>query len=490
MVTDEQVRRLWSLMNRFNQGISAIKAGMAEKTARRYIKAGLLPSQMKRERYWETREDPFKEVWPEIEELLKNEPGLEAATIFNYIGDKYPGKFQDGQLRTLQRRLRFWKALYGEGHEVMFPQDIKPGVQAQSDWTCINSLGITITGEKFNHLLYHFILPYSNWETGEICYSESYESLSMGFQNALFELGAIPEEHRTDNLSAATRKIDKEGRDFTRRYLALLSHYGIRPSKNQPGEAHENGDIEQAHHRIKRAVEQSLMLRGSRNFESIETYKIFLREVFRRRNKPRMKELQEELAVMRPLTVTRLEYYTELTVSVSSNSLITVNRNVYSVNSRFIGHHLRVRLYPDYLELMYGDRVVDKIERLRGYRNYRVNYRHIISSLVKKPGAFKNYRYKDDLFPTVAFRRAYDWLREHSEKPDREYVNILALAARDMESRVENSLIDLLKRGEKIASKVVEEIISKDLTETREPEILVKIPQISEYDELLMEVGV
>ena len=471
------------------QEVASVKAGMVEKTGRKYIKAGLLPSQMKKARDWKTREDSFKAVWPEIEELLRNEPGLEAVTIFDYLQGKYPGRFEEGQLRTLQRRFRYWKALYGKEQEVMFPQDIKPGVQGQSDWTSMNALGITIMEEKFNHLLYHFTLPYSNWETGGICYSESYESLSKGFQDALFELTAIPEEHRTDNLSAATRKIDKNRRDFTKRYAGLLSHYGIRPSKNQPGQAHENGDIEQAHNRIKRAVDQALMLRGNRNFETVEDYRIFLREVFTRRNQPRMKKLQEEMAVMRPLTVPRLEDYTEVTVPVSRNSIISVVRNVYSVNSRFISHHLKVRVYPDYLELWYGDRVVDKIARLKGERNHRVNYRHIISSLVKKPGAFKNYRYKEDLFPTVAFRRAYDWLVNHNENADKEYVKILALAAMDIEVRVENILISFLKQGEKITATAVERMLS-DKKEDSQLEILIRDPQICDYDGLLTEAAV
>ncbi len=491
MVTDEQVRRLKSFMNKYdNQGIAAAKAGMAEKTGRKYLKAGLLPSQMKKERYWRNRKDPFKDVWSKIEELLNGQPGLEALTIFNYLQREYPGKFKDGQLRTLQRRARYWKALYGKEQEIMFPQDIKPGVQAQSDWTCMNSLGITIRGDKFDHLLYHFILSYSNWEDGGICYSESYESLSKGFQDALFELQAIPEDHRTDNLSAATRKIDQNGRDFTERYLALLRHYGIKPSKNQPGQAHENGDIEQAHYRLKKAIDQALMLRGSRDFDSIDSYWVFLKEVFRHRNEPRMEKLREELAVMRPLTVSRLEYYTEFPkVPVSRNSIITVGRNIYSVKSSFIGHNLKVRVYPDYLELMFGDRVVDKIERIKGEYKHKVNYRHIISSLVKKPGAFKNYRYKEDLFPTVAFRRAYDWLVSHGDKPDKEYVQILEMAARDIESRVENALIQLLKYGEDISSKAVEKMIS-DTEETIQPEIFVKEPQLSEYNELLLEAAV
>ncbi len=487
MVTDKQVQRLWLLMNKYNQEIAAMKTGIAENTAKKYLEARLLPSQMKKDRYWKTRQDPFKEVWPEIENFLKGQPGLQALTILNYLQREHPGKFEEGQLRTLQRRFSHWKALYGKGKEVMFPQDVKPGQQAQSDWTCMNSLGITIRGVPFDHLLYHFILAYSNWENGDICFSENYESLSKGFQDALCELGAIPEEHRTDNLSAATRKIDKNSRDFTERYLALLKHYEVRPSKNQPGEAHENGDVEQSHYRFKEAVDQALMIRGNRDFDSIDSYWTFLKEVFKYRNAPRMEKLREELAIMRPLTVRRLEDYTEFpAVSVSRNSLITVSKNIYSVNSRFIGHHLKARVYSDYFELWFADRVVDKIDRLKGERNHKINYRHIISSLVRKPGAFKNYRYKEDLFPTVVFRRAYDWLVNHSDKADKEYVKILYLAAMDIEVHVENILINLLKQGEKISSKAVERMLS-DKKEDSQPEIFVKEPQLSEYNELLLE---
>ena len=490
MTTNEQVKRMRTfIMNKGNnQAVSAAKAGMSEKTGRKYLKARFLPSEMKKERYWKTRQDPFKKVWPEIEKFLNGQPGLKALTLLDYLLREQPGKFKEGQLRTLQRKVRDWKAL-NKKKEVMFPQVVKPGVQSQSDWTCMNSLGITIMGEKFDHLLYHLTLCYSNWECGDICYSETFESLSKGFQDGIFELQAIPEDHRTDNLSAATRKIDQNGRDFTKRYLALMKHYGIRPSKNNPGQAHENGDVEQSHYRIKDAVDQALMIRGSRDFDSIESYWRFLKEVFRRRNEPKMEKLREELAVMRPLTVPRLEHYTEYpNVSVSRNSLITVGKNVYSVKSSFIRHHLKVRVYPDYLELWFGGRVVGKIERIKGESKHKVNYRHIISSLVKKPGAFKNYRYKEDLFPTVAFRRTYDWLVDHSERADKEYVNILYLAAQNMEVQVENILIDLLKHGEKISSKAVERTLS-DKKEDNQPGIFVKEPQLSKYNELLLEAA-
>jgi hypothetical protein len=304
MVTDEQVKmmRAFIMKRGDNQAVAAAKAGMTEKTGRKYLKASLLPNEMQKERYWRTRENPFKEVWPAIENFLKGQPGLKALTLLDYFLREHPGKFKEGQLRTLQRMVREWKAL-NKDKEVMFPQVVKPGVQSQSDWTCMNSLGITIRGEKFDHLLYSFTLAYSNWEAGDICFSENYESLSKGFQDALFEIQAIPEEHRTDNLSAATRKIDQNGRDFTERYLALMKHYGVRPSKNNPGQAHENGDVEQSHYRLKDTVDQALMIRGSRDFDSMESYWRFVKEVLRRRNEPKMEKLREELAVMRPLTV-------------------------------------------------------------------------------------------------------------------------------------------------------------------------------------------
>ena len=280
MITDNQVRRLRRLMQTEETlSSSAAKAGMDEKTARKYIRLDKLPSELKIEHTWRTREDPFEEVWDEVQSKLEVNPGFEAKTLFDYLQRKYPGSFSDGQLRTLQRRIKSWQALEGPPKEVFFPQEHKPGRLSQSDFTYMNDLGITIGGERFNHMLYHFVLTYSNWETGIICFSESFESLSEGLQNALWELGGVPHIHQTDRLSAGVQKTTSP-EEFTQRYNGLLKHYGLQGRKIQTGKANENGDIEQRHNRFKKAVEQSLMLRGSRDFVNREEYEQFLKKLF------------------------------------------------------------------------------------------------------------------------------------------------------------------------------------------------------------------
>src|SRR5690606_4832669 len=225
----------------------------------------------------------------------------------------------------------------------IFPQQHRPAEQAQSDFTHMGSLGVTIAGEPFTHLFYHFVLTYSNWETGTICFSESFESLSQGLQNALWELGGVPREHRTDSLTTAVKKIKKPER-FTERYRELLDHYRLGASHSQAGRAHENGDVEQAHHRFKTAVQQELILRGSHDFLSVESYQEFLKEVLNRRNSARQKRFQQELKALRRLPERRLEDFGRERVKVSQNSTIRIRHNIYSVDSRRIHERVQVRI--------------------------------------------------------------------------------------------------------------------------------------------------
>lgn len=233
MVTDKQVRHLMKLIqSEATLTLAACKAGMDEKTARKYRRLGKLPSELKQDRDWRTREDPFQSVWEDLESKLKLNPGLEAKTLFEDLQRFYPGRFPDGQLRTLQRRMKVWRALAGHHKEVFFSQTYRPGERCQSDFTHLNSLDITIGGKPFSHMLYHFVLPYSNWEAGTICYSESFESLSEGLQNAFWELGGVPQSHQTDRLTTAVQKADHP-EEFTVRYQALLSHYKVEGRKTQ-----------------------------------------------------------------------------------------------------------------------------------------------------------------------------------------------------------------------------------------------------------------
>jgi transposase len=486
MVTDHQVRRLMkALAKGESMTKSADKAGMDVKTARRYRRLGRLPSQSRAAHDWRTRPDPFEGIWEWVRDQLAREPGLEAKTLFEALQRMHPGRFADGQLRTLQRRVRQWRGLEGPGQEVFFAQVHEPGVLSQSDFTHMTRLGVTIGGQRFAHLVYHFVLTYSNWEAWTICYSESFESLSEGLQNALWELGGVPSRHRTDRLTSAVSKTTCP-EEFTRRYQGLLDHYGLAGEKTRAGKANENGDVEQRHHRFKRAVEQALLLRGSRDFACLEAYEAFLGVLTARLNAGRQQRLAEERRLLRPLPGRRLDDCTTLTPRVHSGSLIHVDRNAYSVHSRLIGRRVTVRLYAQRLEVWYGQRQVDELPRLRGRGKHRVNYRHVIEWLVRKPGAFAQYRYREDLFPSSRFRMAYDALRARGPaSADRRYLQILHLAARESESGVQEALGQLLEAGEPLTSEAVAAIVYSDRAVTPIADVAVQAVDLSLYDGLL-----
>ena len=179
---------------------------------------------MRKSRHWRTHPDAFGPVRPEVEKILERSPTVEAKTLFEYLCRKYEGSFQEGQLRTLQRRVQSWRALHGQAKEVMFVQQHVPGEQYQSDFTRMGGLGITVAGQVFDHLLYHCVLCYSNWESVTVCFSESFESLSAGLQDGLWELGAVPGQHRTDRMSAAVNNLN-DLEQFPQRYEGLMKHY-------------------------------------------------------------------------------------------------------------------------------------------------------------------------------------------------------------------------------------------------------------------------
>lgn len=486
MVTDEQIRRLFMLVKKEpTQALAAAKAGMTPKTALKYRKTGQLPSQMMQAHLWRTRPDPFIDKWAWMVELLITNPGLEAKTIFDYLQRENPGKYQDGQLRTLQRRIRHWKATEGPSKEVFFPQIHYPGNLGASDFTYMTSLGITIQGIPFDHMVYHFVLTYSNWEDVSICYSESFESLSAGLQNALWELGGVPLRHRTDRMTLAVHQ-DGNPEKYTARYMALMRHHNITPERTNVNSGNENGDVEQRHHRFKNAVDQELMLRGSRDFESRDAYEKFLKGLIRRLNAGRQDRLDEELKLLRSLPQRRLNDCAILMATVSSSSTITVHNNVYSVHSRLIGERVQVRMFVDRLEICYAQRVVERIPRLRGQDGHQINYRHIIDWLARKPGAFANYRYQADMFPSSYFKMAYDELkRQRPMHADKEYVQILKIAAHDGESVTQNALRRLLSRQESLTAAIVEQYVRARGAETRVIDVKVDDVSLVDYDALL-----
>lgn len=427
-----------------------------------------------------------------MRQQIEENPGLEGKTLFEWLQREHPGRFSDGQIRTLQRRIKLWRAMEGPPQEVYFGQKHEPGKLCASDFTHMTELGITIQGQTLAHLVYHFVLTYSNWEAGTICYSESLESLSQGWQNAIWELGAVPAGHRTDSLSSAVNNMSNL-EEFNQRYEGLMNYYGVKPQHTNAASPNENGDAEQSHHRLKKAVDQALLLRGSRDFPSVEEYARFLQDLLAQRNAGRRERLREELAVMRELPARRMESAKRERVKVDSGSLIHVDRNAYSVNSRLIGEQVEARLYLDHVEVWYGQKKVEDLPRLRGRTKHRVDYRHIIEWLVRKPGAFESYRYKEDLFPTSRFRMAYDALQEAVPgQAVKEYLKILKLAAEAGETSVDEALRELLpgKVDAAITAESIAEVLPRVDKIPPVTAVEVAAVNLASFDELCAETAV
>jgi hypothetical protein len=397
--TDAQVRKLMEEKSKHGQvGMAAMKAGMDRKTARKYLRAGKLPSMMREERVWRTRENPFEEDWAEIEKKLTDAPELEGKALFEDLLARKPGQYTEGQLRTLQRRIKRWRATKGPDKEVFFPQQHRPGEAMQTDFTSGNELGVKICGEPFPHKLCHPVLPYSNWEWATVCRSESMLALRRGVQEAVFRLGRVPEFHQTDHSTAATHDLATGGRGFNGEYKAMMDHLGIKPRTIEVGKAHQNGDVESANGAFKRRLKQHLLLRGSGDFGSEEEYERWVQGIAERGNAIRTVKVKEELEVMRPLLESRILDHDEETARVSEGSTIRIKHNTYSIPSRLIGETVKVQVYENRLEVRYGQELMLTVERLLGRFGHRIDYRHIIWSLVNKPGAFARYRYREELF--------------------------------------------------------------------------------------------
>lgn len=452
MVTNKQVRKLMQEMQRHGQmSKAADAAGMSRTTAYRYAKAGKLPSDMKPERTWRTREDPFAEDWEEAEEIFTEAPTLQAKTVFDYLCEKKPDAYQEGQLRTFQRHVRDWRAMSGPPKMVFFPQEHRPGEAMQTDFTHLGELKITVCKEPIREILCHQVLPYSNWEWGTLCLSESLLALRRGLQSALFELGRIPRYHQTDNSTAATHQVSEEKRDFNQEYAKLVKYFKMDPRTTAVGQKEQNGDIEAANGALKRALEQHLLLRGSRDFAGIEELECWIQGIMTKRNHLRRERVVTETKKMRQLNVKRIAEHDEVRCLVTGGSTISVKKNTYSVPSRLIEETVQVRVSERLVEVRFKGQVQLKCDRLIGDGKACINYRHVIWSLVKKPGAFERYRYREFMFPTLIFRRAYDELIKaygSGHRSDLAYLKVLHLAAATMESEVQAALVLLLEAGE------------------------------------------
>ncbi|MXW33530.1 MAG: IS21 family transposase [Rhodothermaceae bacterium] len=484
MVSDPQATYLRKLVRRKTMTIKAAsaKAAMCESSAHKYLRTEKLPSELKTPPRPSRRNDAFAGVWSECVQFLEADPKMEAKALLEYLLDKYPDQFKPSQLRTFQRRVRDWKA--DRPKEVFFAQVYEPGDRAQSDFTCMNHLGITLQGTPFPHLLYHFVLTYSSWESVMVCESESFASLSAGFQNAVYELGGVPRLHQTDSMSCAVKnRSGNESDVFTESYKELMDFFGVVPRRTQPRRPNENGKVEQRHYRLKRAMENALTLRGSRDFDSQGDYERFLTKIVRRLNACRQSELEQERDALGALPAQRLDSFERLPVRVSCGSTILVKTNRYSVPSTLIGQRVEVRLYVDRIEVWRAQTLQEQMPRLYGEGRHSIHYLHVIRDLVRKPGAFAGYRYRADLFPSRVFRMAYDALKAaHTVAlaADKVYLRVLELAANEGESGVEAALTHLLADKTPITLEAVQILLHA-------PESPIIHVTLESYDGLLAE---
>ena len=442
--------QLTKLVYERNQGanisMSAIKAGLSRTTARNYLRQDDVMEQRQTPHTWRTREDPLEEIWPQALAMLGQTPELEAKALFEYLAQRHPGGVKAGLLRTFQRRVKLWRVAEGPEKEVFFTQDHKPGEVLAVDWTDMGGVGITIEGKALAHKLFHAVLPYSNWEWAVRAHSESSLSLRGGLKATLGRLGRVPRQLLTDNSSTATHQLKRDGaeRGFNAEYLGICAHYGIEPRTINVGRPQENGDCESSNGHLKRRIRQHLLLRGSWDFASEEEYDRFLAGVLEAANRLRTKRLGEDLAAMRETVIKDLPDYRELMVSVGKNSTIRVRKQSYSVPSRLIGLELLARIYENRIMLLAGALEVAQLPLGGADRGAIIDFRHVIGHLLRKPGAFAGYRWREEMFPAPVFRAAYDHLTLISSEADRRYLEILKVAADEGQTVVENALEQLL----------------------------------------------
>lgn len=475
--------------------VAAAKAGFSTATGYRLSEDTRLPSQKIAPR-GRRRPDPLADIFDaEIVPLLKASPGLRAIAIFEEMRLRHP-ELEPGVRRTMERRIRAWRALHGEEQEVIFRQIHQPGRMALSDFTDMADLGVTVAGIALDHRLYHFRLAWSGFAHAHVILGgESYVALAEGLQNARWALGGAPREHRSDSLSAAFRNLDADARlDLTRRYDALCEHYGMTPTRNNRGIAHENGAIESAHGHLKRAIRDALLMRSSTDFVDLASYRRFVDEVVAHRNRRNGGRIDAERGHLQPLPGKRTSDYEETIVTVTSTSSFTLRKVFYTVPSRLIGHRLRVRLHDDRLELFIGGTHLMTLPRGRsagqGKHGHVVDYRHVIHSLRRKPMALLGMVYRDQLFPRDAYRRTFDRLIERlpERAACRTMVELLALAHdRACEAELADILAADLAAGRMPDMAALRTRFAPDPAML--PDVVVELVPLTAYDALLDEVA-
>ena len=467
-------------------------AGFSARTGQR-IEAGDHQPNRGRVHDWRSTPDPLAEVWEsELEPMLKATPELQPMTLFEWLQERYPGKYVR-VLRTLQRRVAAWKALHGDTKTVMFELRHEPGMMGLSDFTELKGIEITIAGKPFEHLLYHYRLAYSGWQFAQIIQGgESFIALSEGLQNALFACGGAPKQHRTDSLSAAYRNMGGgRNKPLTRLYDDLCSHYRLQPTRNNTGIAHENGSIESPHGHLKNRIKQALLLRGSHDFDTIADYQALIHQAAAKLNDLHSEKIEEEKQYLQPLPKYRVPDYEVLTATVSCRSTIDVRCVLYTVPSRLIGTQLELHLHHDRIVGYFNRQRVVELPRLRvsdkAKRRARcINYRHIVEGLHLKPRAFLYCTWQQELLPNETWRELWSQLKRQFDLDSAAVLIVEALyiaATQDKEIAVANYLQAQLSATTLTLAGLRKQF--QLLSDLKLPDLCVTQHTLEDYDQLL-----
>jgi hypothetical protein len=493
VIQDRQVMALFQEYTKSkNIKLCSLKVGMNRKTAAKYLNSSKLPSELKKERNWRTHPDKLIKIWDLAESFLQNDPDIEARALFEHLLEEHSDKLEENQLRSFQRQVKQWRIQNGKEKEIYFDQISIPGKMAQVDWVDLNLLNITINGVHYKHKLIHFVLNYSNVESATICKSESIISIKNGIRDFLYRVALkAPQILQIDNSSAATHRpqMEKSTRVFNEDYLEILKYYGVKPQKNNIRKPNENGVVESQNGHLKRKIIQALKIRGSKEFKGFEEYKKFIEIIVDKANKRRETRFQEEFSFMNRIPTVPLPDYQELYITIKNRSIAFIKGKTYSVPSRLIGSRLKAKIYESKIELCSGNKVVHSLNKIAGSRGVNIDYRHIINSLLRKPAAFSSYKYKEELFPTDNFKKAYEQLVEKSGYENRtvnlEYLRILKLAADNIEEDVDVALgLILSSKVIKLTIDTVSDLILDKTKHQIDPMALT--PSLSSYDDLFL----
>ena len=486
-----KIRRVFSAIQNYFK--TAKECDVDPKTVHKYTDQQSAAKPMDRpQRTYKTRvAADFETFWPEIEGLLKENHDLKPYAILEHMIDKHNEAFSPSWKRTLERRVANWKIAHGIEKEVFFPQIHKPGDVLAIDFTDMSKLAVRIGSELMDHnfLAFHAVLTYSNWEYAEHCRSESFEALASGVQNAFHSLGGVTARVRFDSMSAAVNNLSSD-HEFRSNWKDLLDHFGTQGHRINVRSPQENGDCESSHGHLKDYLDQRLMLRGSRSFENHEQWQEFLSQCIATRNKKRLPQLAKDREQLEAFPKTFFPVFTTLDSTVKSNCVLRIRQNDYAVPSCFIGKKVHLRIYSDRIELWYaGNKKLD-MPRLIGKKQVFFDFRHVIDTLVRKPNAFANYQFRQELYPTQNFRLAFDAACAQQGERDgiRTYLKLLYLAKHVGLETVQRELAYALASNVDIDAKAIEAKLKATSTipesfHAVEPEV--ETPDLDDYNSLL-----